>query len=43
MPIGLQIISRSNNEKVIYEVALAIENMLNLNTTKWDIGDLMVK
>ncbi|MDM5333123.1 amidase [Ureibacillus composti] len=37
LPIGLQIISKSNNEQVIYETALALEEKLNIETTKWEI------
>ncbi|MFJ8234953.1 amidase [Ureibacillus sp. NPDC094379] len=43
LPIGLQIISKSNNEKVIYETALSIEEKLNIKTTKWEIGSKIVK
>lgn len=43
LPIGLQIISKSNNEKVIYETALAIEDKLNIKTTKWEIESSILK
>ena len=43
LPIGLQIISKSNNEQVIYETALALEEKLNIETTKWEIGRKTVK